>query len=111
MNILVTGGAGYIGSILVPKLLKKGHQVKILDNFRYNQIPLLDYCSNKNLEIIRADVRDERIIKESIRSVEAIIPLACLVGAPICNQDPVGAKTINFEAVKSIIKLKSRNQL
>lgn len=111
MKILVTGGAGYIGSILVPKLLKQGYKVTVIDNFRYHQTSLLDHCNNKNLEIIRGDVRDKRLIKEQLGSADVIFPLACLTGAPISNFDPVGAKTINFEAVKMIVDLKSKNQL
>lgn len=111
MKILVTGGAGYISSILVPKLLIKGYQVTVLDNFRYRQSSLLDHCHNKKLEIIRGDARDERLIKGQLKSADAIFPLACLTGAPISNFDPIGAKTINLDAVKMIVDHKSKNQL
>lgn len=61
MKILVTGGAGYIGSILVPRLLKQGYEITIIDNFRYHQTSLLDHCSNKKLEIIRGDARETNV--------------------------------------------------
>lgn len=111
MKILVTGGAGYIGSILVPKLLDQGYEITIVDNFRYHQTSLLDHCSNKKLEIIRGDARDERLIKEQLKSADAIFPLACLTGAPISNFDPIGAKTVNLDAINLIVDLKSKNQL
>jgi len=111
MKILVTGGAGYIGSILVPKLLKKNYKVIVLDNFRYKQTSLLEHCSNKKLTIVRADARDERIVRQELKSADIILPLACLTGAPVCNQDPIGARTTNFEAVKTIIDFKSKSQI
>ncbi len=111
MKILVTGGAGYIGSILVPKLLKHGFEVVVIDNFRYHQTSLLEHCKNKKLEIIRGDARNENLIKQQLKTAEVIFPLACLTGAPISNFDPVGAKTINLDAVKTIVELKNKNQL
>ena len=111
MKILVTGGAGYIGSVLVPQLLKKGHEVTVVDDFRYHQTSLLEHCSNKKLEIIRGDARDKNLVKQHLKTADAIFPLACLTGAPICSADPVGARTINFEAVKMLVDLKSKNQL
>lgn len=111
MKILVTGGAGYIGSILVPKLLKHGFEVTVIDNFRYHQTSLLEHCNNKKLEIIRGDARNKRLIKDSLKSADAIFPLACLTGAPISNFDPISAKTTNLDAVKMIVDLKSKDQL
>lgn len=110
MKVLVTGGAGYIGSILVPELLKKGYEVVVVDNFMYNQIPLLDCCCDDKLSIIRGDVRDKRLISEYLRKADFIIPLACLTGAPLCSQDPVGAQTINYDAIKMILDLMSKDQ-
>ncbi|MBP0021223.1 MAG: NAD(P)-dependent oxidoreductase [Cyanobacteria bacterium SBLK] len=111
MKILVTGGAGYIGSILVPMLLQKGHEVIVLDNFTYGQTPLLDCCYNANLEIIRGDVRNRDLVKDLVAKVDVILPLACLTGAPLCDRDPVGAKQINYEAVRFIAESKSPEQM
>ncbi len=111
MNILVTGGAGYIGSLLVPELLKKEHRVTVVDNFMYNQTSLLDVCHDKNLEIIHGDVRDKRVIKESLRHVEMIIPLACITGIPICEKQPKEAKSINLGAILMMLKLRHKNQM
>ena len=110
MKILVTGGAGYIGSILVPVLLKEGHQVLVVDNFLYNQVSLLNCCLDKKLTIIRGDARDKETMANLVRKVDTLIPLACLTGAPACDKDPVAAKTINLEAVKLILKLRSKQQ-
>jgi len=111
MKILVTGGAGYIGSVLVPTLLKEKHKVVVLDNFMYNQTSLLDCCNDKNLEIVRGDTRDKAIVKKLIKDVDAIFPLACLTGAPLCAKDPIGAQTIVVDAIKMILSLRSKNQV
>ncbi|HAM39138.1 MAG: hypothetical protein A2474_06310 [Elusimicrobia bacterium RIFOXYC2_FULL_34_12] len=109
-NILVTGGAGYIGSVLVPKLLALGNKVTVIDNFIYSQNSLMDCCYNDNFNIIRGDVRDDKLIKSSLKNVDIIIPLAALVGAPLCNSDKIGAKTTNTDAVKIIADNASKNQ-
>jgi len=110
MKILVTGGAGYIGSVLVPRLLKEGHQVIVIDNFMYDQSSLLDCCYHPDLQIIRGDARDKDLIRKQLEGVNLIIPLACLVGAPLCKKDPIGAQSINFDAIKMIIDLRNKDQ-
>jgi nucleoside-diphosphate-sugar epimerase len=109
-KILVTGGAGYIGSTLVPELLRAGHEVTVIDNFLYDQPTLLDVCHYKTLTIVRGDARDEELIKKHIVSKDFILPLACLVGAPLCKEDPVGATTINRDAVLMLLKLRTPEQ-
>ena len=99
MRILVTGGAGYLGSILVPHLLASGHEVTVLDNFMYKQNSLATCCANESFDVINADVRNIEIIKKIIPSYDVIIPLAALVGAPICSKDPVGSTSINKDAI------------
>jgi len=111
MKILVTGGAGYIGSILVPALLQKGYQVVVVDNFMYQQVSLLDCCQDKGLAIIRGDARHRDLISDQLKKVDVIFPLACLTGAPLCSKDPIGAKTTNFDAVKMILDLRSKDQV
>lgn len=111
MNILVTGGAGYIGSILVPELLKEKHKVTVLDNFMYNQSSLLDCCADKNLTIVRGDTRDKAVVAKLMKDTDAIFPLACLTGAPLCSKDPLAAQTIIVDAVKLILELRSKNQI
>ncbi len=111
MKILVTGGAGYIGSILVPKLLGLGHEVTVVDNFMYNQTPLLDVTFDDKLTMVRGDVRDHQIMKPLMAKADAVLPLACLTGAPLCKQDPIGARTINHDAVKMLFEMKSKDQM
>lgn len=111
MNILVTGGAGYIGSVLVPTLLDKGHEVIVVDNFMYNQSSLLDRCYDERLTIIRGDARDKNLISKCLKKIDVIFPLACLTGAPLCSKDPIGAQTTNFDAVKMILELRYKDQI
>jgi nucleoside-diphosphate-sugar epimerase len=110
MRVLVTGAAGYIGSVLVPALLDAGHEVKALDSFMYGQNSLLDRCHDSRLSIVRGDVRDESLLRKLVPTADVIIPLACLVGAPVCQQRPVEARTINYDAVKLLVDLSSREQ-
>ncbi|MCM8786311.1 MAG: NAD(P)-dependent oxidoreductase [Candidatus Omnitrophica bacterium] len=111
MSILVTGGAGYIGSILVPILLQKSYKVIVLDNFIYNQTSLLDCCYYKNFEIIRGDVRDEKLLKNLLKKVDVIFPLACITGAPACDKNPYEAKSVNLDSIKLLLKNRSKNQI
>jgi nucleoside-diphosphate-sugar epimerase len=110
MRILVTGGAGYIGSILVPHLLRTGHEVCVLDSFMYGQAPLLDHLMDGSLEIVRGDARDESLLKRLVPAADALIPLACLTGAPLCDRDPSGARTVIVDAVDSLLRLTSADQ-
>lgn len=109
-KILITGGAGYIGSILSRELLDEEYEVTVLDNFLYNQSSLLDCCSNKNLSIIRGDVRDEETVKKTLKGKDIIIHLAAIVGAPACDLDPNRSTTTNLDATKLILTLRSPEQ-
>ena len=110
-NILVTGGAGYLGSIMVPDLLNAGHQVTVLDNFMFQQSSLNHVCNNPNFSIIKGDIRIESVMAPLLKKADVVIPLAALVGAPLCNLDPVGATTINHDAITLMIKLLSKQQI
>ncbi len=110
MKILVTGGAGYIGSVLIPALLQAGHSVTVIDNFFYGQNSLLDVCHNPRLTVVRGDARDRDLMAEHIRGQDFIIPLACLVGAPLCDKFPQEAKAVNLDAVKMILELREPQQ-
>lgn len=95
---------------MVPELLRAGHEVVALDNFMYGQPSLLDVCHYKTLTVVRGDARDEKLIAKHIKGAEFIIPLACIVGAPACDRDPVAARTINLEAVELILRLRNKSQ-
>jgi nucleoside-diphosphate-sugar epimerase len=110
MNILITGGAGYIGSVLAPALLAQGHHVHVLDNFMYRQNSLAECCAYETFGVTRGDVRSEANLKPLLAKADLIIPLAALVGMPLCNRDPVGAQTINEDAVRMLCRLVSRDQ-
>ena len=110
MKILVTGGAGYLGSVLVPHLLDEGHTVTVIDGFMYRQASLLDCCWHPRLAIVRGDARDRPLIAEHLKGVDAVLPLACLTGAPLCDRDPVGAQSVNLDAVRMLLELRSLEQ-
>jgi nucleoside-diphosphate-sugar epimerase len=110
-RVLVTGGAGYLGSILCEHLLDAGYRVVVLDNLLYNQSSLLHLCSNPNFEFVFGDVRNEALMKELLKSVDVIIPLAAVVGAPACDRNPWLAESVNLEAIKMMNRLRSPNQL
>lgn len=109
-KVLITGGAGYLGSVLVPILLEAGFGVTVLDNFLFGQTSLLDSCHLPNFDIVRGDCRDERVVAPLVQEADAIIPLAALVGAPMCNADRFGAESINRDAVKMLCRLASPAQ-
>lgn len=109
-HILVTGGAGYLGSMIIPELLSLGHKVTVLDNFMFKQNPLAHVCANPEFDVIRGDARDEGLIKSAIKDVDVVIPLAALVGAPLCNNDQLGTTSINRDAVIMLTKLLSKDQ-
>jgi nucleoside-diphosphate-sugar epimerase len=110
VRILVTGGAGYLGSVLVPELLKLGHDVTVLDNFMYDQDSLLENCIYNDFDVVNGDARDESILKPLLKDADYIIPLAALVGAPVCGKDKSAAVTTNRDAISLLTKLTSDNQ-
>lgn len=111
MHVLVTGGAGYLGSILCEHLLAAGHRVTVLDSFMFGQAPLFHLCADPRLEIVRGDARDEATVRRLLAGADVVIPLAALVGAPLCDRDPFAATAINRDAVTTINRARSRNQL
>ena len=110
MKILITGGAGYIGSTMVPRLLEQGHEVTVLDTFERGTTELAAVCANENFTPIKGDARDTRLLDELVPQADVLIPLAALVGAPLCKLDPIAAKTLNQEAVVDLVKRTSKDQ-
>ena len=111
MNILVTGGAGYIGSVLVNELLDKNHNVSVIDNLKYNQFSLQQNCINQNFDFIKGDVFDFMSDQKFLSKFDIIIPLAALVGAPICEKNKELAYDINYNSILSLINSISKNQI
>jgi nucleoside-diphosphate-sugar epimerase len=114
MKVLVLGGAGYIGSVLVPKLVEDGYHVTVLDSFLYKQQganSLASLCRFPNFDIYRADVRDWPSIAPHVARADAVIPLAALVGAPLCNLNPVDAELVNLHHPLQLFRGLSKDQL
>lgn len=109
-NILVTGGAGYLGSTMVPDLLEAGHKVTVLDNFLFKQASLNHVCFHPNFTVVKGDIRLKDTMAPLLARSDVIIPLAALVGAPMCNIDPVGAASINHDAISMMLKMLSSEQ-
>ncbi len=110
-NILVTGGAGYLGSTMVPDLLAAGHKVTVLDNFMFKQTSLNHCCHHPNFSVVKGDIRVESTMAPLMKKADVIIPLAALVGAPLCSLDPVGATTVNHDAITLMLRLLSKEQI
>lgn len=111
MKILVTGGAGYIGSVLVPILLEQGHDVTVLDQFPDGGTQLVGACVHRGFEAVRGDVRDGRLLDQLVPKADVVFPLAALVGAPLCKQDPYTAVGVNRDAVVEIVKRVGTQQI
>ena len=111
MKILVTGGAGYIGSVVCERLLDAGDHVTVLDNLMHGQDGPFHLCGNPCFDFIRGDARDPELMRRAVAHADVIIPLAALVGAPICDRDPWTARMVNVDAVRLLNKLRSPRQL
>jgi len=109
-NVLVTGGAGYLGSIMVPELLKAGNKVTVLDNFMFKQNSLAHCVADPNFDVVKGDAREESVLKPLLAKADVVVPLAALVGAPLCKQDPIGATTTNLDGQLMLIKALSKQQ-
>ncbi|MBI4861413.1 MAG: SDR family oxidoreductase [Candidatus Riflebacteria bacterium] len=109
-KILLSGGAGYLGSTMVGFLLNEGYQVTVLDNLMYNQWSLWSYLSHPNFDFVRGDVRNEQLVKGLLQDKDAIIWLAAIVGAGACDRDPILATSVNLESVRMLNRLRSKGQ-
>jgi nucleoside-diphosphate-sugar epimerase len=110
MRVLITGGAGYLGSVMVGHLLRKNHHVTVVDNLLYRIHGLYQYCNEEGFDFVRGDVRDEALMRQLLAHEDVIICLAGLVGMPACSRDPDYARTTNFESIKMLNSLRSPNQ-
>jgi len=110
-RVLVTGGAGYIGSVLCEHLLDRGYGVTVLDNVLYGVPSLFHLCARKGFEFVYGDARDEALVTRLVRDADVIVPLAAIVGAPACDRDPQMAETVNLGAIRLIDRVRSKDQL
>jgi nucleoside-diphosphate-sugar epimerase len=110
-RLLVTGGAGYLGSILCERLLAAGHRVTVLDNLMYGQHSLFHLCASPRFDFVLGDARDERTLASLVRDADVIIPLAAIVGAPACDRDPWLATSVNLDAIRRLNRLRGAGQL
>lgn len=110
LNVLVTGGAGYLGAVLIPTLLEAGHKVTVVDNFMFGQISLAAVCANPDFDVVRGDAREADTLRPLVAKADAVIPLAALVGAPLCDRDRTGAVSTNLDAVRTLVGLLSKQQ-
>lgn len=110
-NILITGGAGYLGSILTEHALLKGYRVTVVDNLMYGEQNLFHLCANPDFDFVFGDVRNESLMAMLVAKADVIIPLAAIVGAPCCDLDPIMATSVNLDAIKMLNRLRSPDQL
>jgi len=110
-KVLITGGAGYLGSILTEHLLARGYRVSSVDNLMYGEQSLYHFCANPNFDFVFGDARDESLMKKVVAEADVIIPLAAIVGAPCCDRDPLMATSVNLDAIRMINALRSPSQL
>jgi nucleoside-diphosphate-sugar epimerase len=97
-KILVTGGAGYIGSVLVRKLLAEGYKVRVVDSLKFGGESIIDLLSNPEFEFIKGDIRDKSITYEACKDVYAVVHLSAIVGDPACAESPIEARVVNYDA-------------
>jgi nucleoside-diphosphate-sugar epimerase len=110
-NVLVTGGAGYVGAVLVPKLLAKGYKVKVIDLYIFGQDVLAEVKDNPNLTQIKGDIRDKALLEKEIPQTDAIIHLACISNDPSFELNPALAKSINYDAFIPLVKIAKKNKV
>jgi nucleoside-diphosphate-sugar epimerase len=110
VRVLCTGGGGFLGSVLVPALLNVGHRVTVLDTFAHRQNSLALVCGDLDFTVVRGDVRNQSLVEKLLRTVDVIIPLAALVGAPLCDSDQTAAWSTNVDAIDLLCRLASPQQ-
>jgi nucleoside-diphosphate-sugar epimerase len=107
-SVLVTGGAGYVGAVLVPKLLKENYRVKVLDWYIYGDDVFAEYKNNPNLTQIKGDIRDSKLLTKSLKDIDAVIHLACISNDPSFELNPKLGKSINYDATKLLTDLSKK---
>lgn len=109
-KILITGGAGYIGSVLAPLLLSKGYKVRVLDNLMHKQNSLISLFVDKNFEFIKGDIRKKEDVEKAVAGIDMIVHLAAIVGEPPCRREPTLAKEVNYGGTLNILEARQPGQ-
>ncbi len=109
-KVLITGGAGYLGSVLTEVLLSKNYAVTVLDNLIYKQLSLTTFCHNKNFKFVYGDVRDSQLLSDLVQTHDIIIPLAAIVGMPACKKDPQLTVAVNYDQIRNITQFVNSSQ-
>ena len=109
-KVLITGGAGYLGSVLTGYFLNEGYKVTCLDNLMYGQDSLFNFVSNPDFNFVYGDCRDNSLLKKLVFKSDILLPLAAIVGMPACRKKPIEAKQINYDAVVNLNKIRSKDQ-
>jgi nucleoside-diphosphate-sugar epimerase len=110
-SVLITGGAGYLGSILCGRLLESGFRVTVLDNLSFGEQSLFHFCAEPRFEFVPGDVRDQALVERLTTEADILIPLAAIVGAPACDRDPALAQSVNLDAIRHLLRCRSQRQL
>jgi nucleoside-diphosphate-sugar epimerase len=110
MRILVTGGAGYVGSTLVPMLLEQGHKVRVFDMLKFGGLGLLPCCQNRFFELTKGDICDEPALAKAMDGMDAVVHLAAIVGYPACKKEPQVAQSTNVEGTRTLLKVRKPDQ-
>ena len=110
MHLLITGGAGYVGSVLTMMALEQGHHVTVLDDLSFQQDSLLAVAHHQRFDFVHGDAGDPRVLGPALERADAVIPLAALVGAPVCELEPARATAVNLEAIRTLLELRSAEQ-
>ncbi len=105
MRVLITGGGGYLGSLVTRKLISKGYQVRVMDQLWYGKEPLNECLNNKNFELVQEDIRNLIATVKAMKDVDAVIHLASIVGMPASSIEPRTSEEINYLATKNIAEL------
>jgi nucleoside-diphosphate-sugar epimerase len=110
-TVLVTGGAGYVGSVLVPKLLSAGHRVKVIDLFWFGEDVLDSVAGHESLELVKGDIRDRDALNSAMRGCDAVIHLACVSNDPSFDLEPDLGKSINYDAFPGLVDVAKEHQV
>lgn len=111
MKILVTGGAGFVGSVLVPMLLSKNYKVRVLDNLMFGIDGLFNCFNHKNFEFVKGDIRNKNLMEKVVEDIDVVIHLASLVGYPICKKYEKDACVVNVEATMTLSRILPKDKL